>query len=126
VSEREGLQAKTFEAGVISGVEDADDAPGSTLFATDYARALATRAAATRRGSSSRISKPRRPAATSDLAASRRLTWRSATGSGLFALLEEALRQRAHWLTFLDLDPSFDALRGDPRFEAIARQVKPK
>lgn len=40
--------------------------------------------------------------------------------------LEEALRQRSHWLTFLDIDPAFDALRGNPRFEAVARRIGPK
>jgi Flp pilus assembly protein TadD len=42
-----------------------------------------------------------------------------------FTLLEEALRQRSHWLTFIDVDPDFDALRGDPRLESVARRVVP-
>jgi hypothetical protein len=40
--------------------------------------------------------------------------------------LEEALRQRSHWLTLLDLDPNFDRLRGDPRFAEIIRRVVPQ
>jgi serine/threonine protein kinase/tetratricopeptide (TPR) repeat protein len=40
--------------------------------------------------------------------------------------LEEALRQRSHWLTFLDLDPDFDSLRDEPRFIEIAGRVGPK
>jgi serine/threonine protein kinase/tetratricopeptide (TPR) repeat protein len=40
--------------------------------------------------------------------------------------LEDALRQRAHWLTLLDVDPGFDSLRGDPRFEAVSRGIGPR
>ncbi len=41
------------------------------------------------------------------------------------SLLEEALRQRSHWLTFIDLEADFDALRDDPRFVAISRKIGP-
>jgi len=37
--------------------------------------------------------------------------------------LEEALRQRSHWLTLLAHDPAFDGLRGEPRLATIIRQV---
>jgi len=36
---------------------------------------------------------------------------------------ERALAERAHWLAFIAVDPAIDPLRGDPRFEAIVRQV---
>jgi tetratricopeptide (TPR) repeat protein len=40
--------------------------------------------------------------------------------------LEEALSQRSHWLTLLELDPRFDALRDDPRLKAISDRVIPQ
>jgi TolB-like protein/Flp pilus assembly protein TadD len=42
------------------------------------------------------------------------------------AELEEGLRQHSHWLTFLEIDPDFDPLRGDSRFAKIAAQVVPQ
>jgi TolB-like protein/predicted Zn-dependent protease len=43
-----------------------------------------------------------------------------------FAKLAEALKQRSHWLTLLDVDPDFDAVRNDPRFLEISRRVVPQ
>jgi TolB-like protein/Tfp pilus assembly protein PilF len=40
--------------------------------------------------------------------------------------LEESLRQRSHWLTFLQIDSDFDGLRGDSGFAKIAAQVMPQ
>lgn len=38
--------------------------------------------------------------------------------------LEEAAAQRAHSIAFTHVDPQLDAVRGDPRFAAIAAQVR--
>jgi serine/threonine-protein kinase len=40
-----------------------------------------------------------------------------------YAPLERALEERVHWLATIRLDPSLDALRGDPRFDEIVRRV---
>ena len=40
-----------------------------------------------------------------------------------FEWLNVALEDRAHWLVFLDVEPRFDSLRSDPRFEEIRRGV---
>jgi len=40
-----------------------------------------------------------------------------------FAALEKALDERAHWLAFIHVDPSLNAIRGDSRFEALAARV---
>jgi TolB-like protein/DNA-binding SARP family transcriptional activator/Tfp pilus assembly protein PilF len=37
--------------------------------------------------------------------------------------LEQAYRERAHSMVFLRVDPHFQALKGDPRFEELARRV---
>jgi len=37
--------------------------------------------------------------------------------------MEKALAERGNWLGYLRTDPSFDSLRGEPRFEAVVRQV---
>jgi TolB-like protein/DNA-binding winged helix-turn-helix (wHTH) protein len=39
------------------------------------------------------------------------------------ALLEEATRERVPFLIFLQNDPDFDFLHGDPRFEALVKRV---
>jgi Tfp pilus assembly protein PilF/TolB-like protein len=40
-----------------------------------------------------------------------------------FAELEAAYQQRYPWLTKLKVDPSYDGLRNDPRFESLLRRV---
>jgi serine/threonine-protein kinase len=40
-----------------------------------------------------------------------------------FALLERAIRERANRIVFLNVDPAYDALRGDPRFDRLLRSV---
>jgi DNA-binding winged helix-turn-helix (wHTH) protein/TolB-like protein len=40
-----------------------------------------------------------------------------------FAWLEKAVAERSHWLVWLQLDPRWDAIRGDPRFEPLVRRV---
>lgn len=37
--------------------------------------------------------------------------------------LSDALEERAHWLTFMHMDPVMDPLRGEPRFQEIVRKV---
>ncbi len=39
------------------------------------------------------------------------------------ALLEEAYRQRSNALTLLKVDPVYDPLRSDPRFQELMRRV---
>jgi hypothetical protein len=38
--------------------------------------------------------------------------------------LEAALRSRAPMMVLIESDPSFDALRGDPRFGDVVRRVR--
>jgi serine/threonine-protein kinase len=42
---------------------------------------------------------------------------------GALAWLERAVSERSHWATFLAVDPRWDALRSEPRFAALVRQV---
>ena len=38
-------------------------------------------------------------------------------------LLEKAGKEQSTWLEFLNVDPAFDSLRSEPRFQALVRQV---
>lgn len=40
-----------------------------------------------------------------------------------FAWLEKAVAERSHWLVWLRLDPRWDAIRDDPRFEQLLSRV---
>jgi hypothetical protein len=40
-----------------------------------------------------------------------------------FEWLGRALGDRSHWLVFLDVDPRYDGIRADPRFEALRTKV---
>jgi serine/threonine-protein kinase len=40
-----------------------------------------------------------------------------------FSLLERAVRERANRIAFLSVDPAYDTLRGDPRFDRLLRTV---
>ncbi len=37
--------------------------------------------------------------------------------------LERALVERSYWIPFLNIDPRFDALRGDPHFQDLVRRI---
>jgi TolB-like protein/DNA-binding winged helix-turn-helix (wHTH) protein/Tfp pilus assembly protein PilF len=39
--------------------------------------------------------------------------------------LRKAVEERSHWLVWIRVDPRFDQLRGDPRFQQIVRAVFP-
>jgi len=39
------------------------------------------------------------------------------------AYLEESYEERSHWLIYLNIDPGFDALRDNPRFQDLLRRV---
>ena len=39
------------------------------------------------------------------------------------AYLEESYEERSHWLIYLNIDPGFDALRDNPRFQELLRRV---
>lgn len=40
-----------------------------------------------------------------------------------FAWLEKAFEERSHWLVWLRLDPRWNNLRGDPRFDALVQRM---
>jgi DNA-binding winged helix-turn-helix (wHTH) protein/TolB-like protein/tetratricopeptide (TPR) repeat protein len=40
-----------------------------------------------------------------------------------FAWLEKAFEERSHWLVWLRLDPRWNSLRSDPRFEALVQRM---
>jgi hypothetical protein len=40
-----------------------------------------------------------------------------------FAYLEAAYQERAGWLIFLDVRPTFDNIRSDPRFADLVRRI---
>ena len=40
-----------------------------------------------------------------------------------FAWLHKAFDERSHWLVWLRLDPRWDSLRDDPRFDALVRRM---
>ena len=41
----------------------------------------------------------------------------------VFAYLDTALRERSHWLVWLERDPRWNDVRSDPRFDALVRKV---
>lgn len=40
-----------------------------------------------------------------------------------FTALDQAVADRSHWLVWLKLDPRFDNLHSDPRFDALVRRI---
>jgi hypothetical protein len=44
--------------------------------------------------------------------------------SGFFAELDKAYENREYTLRFLKIDPSVDALRGDPRFKELMHRLR--
>jgi hypothetical protein len=40
--------------------------------------------------------------------------------------LRKAVEERSHWLVWIRVDPRFDALRSDPRFQQIVAAVFPR
>ena len=102
-----------------------DVSGGSTLFSADLARALAK---------AGRPDDSRRLLATLEGASGSRYVgpYGLAAAYGAlgdtdraFSWMEEAVRQRSHWLTFLEADPYLDSLRDDPRFAGIGRRIVP-
>jgi eukaryotic-like serine/threonine-protein kinase len=98
---------------------------GSTFYSTDLARALA----AAGRGDEARrlISELEANAASRYVTPHGLATAYAALGETdrAFAQMEEALRHRALFMTFLDVDPAVDPLRADPRFADVRARVVP-
>ena len=46
-----------------------------------------------------------------------------ANRDGAFEWLERSFQERDFWLVFLRVDPLFDGMRDDPRFERLARRI---
>jgi hypothetical protein len=42
-----------------------------------------------------------------------------------FIWLRKAVEERSHWLVWIKVDPRFDVLRADPRFQQLAATVYP-
>jgi tetratricopeptide (TPR) repeat protein len=40
-----------------------------------------------------------------------------------FSKLEQAFGERSHWMVWLNLDPRWDSLRADPRFDELTRRL---
>jgi hypothetical protein len=40
-----------------------------------------------------------------------------------FAWLDRAVKERSHWLVWLNRDPRWEPLRSDPRYAALVRRV---
>ena len=40
-----------------------------------------------------------------------------------FGWLDTAVRERSHWLVWLERDPRWNDIRSDPRFHELVRQV---
>jgi hypothetical protein len=41
-----------------------------------------------------------------------------------FEYLEKAYQQREHFIVYLKVDPRFDSLRGDPRYDALVKRLR--
>lgn len=40
--------------------------------------------------------------------------------------LEKTYQRREHWMAYLQVDPRFDSLRGDPRYDALVKRLRPQ